>query len=139
MGQEEQFSSLFDMASKKQKKKQEEARRPEISLEPLSSEDLQAEFERCKEMYQQMKSKIENAYEQAKVSPRQIKDFLDNPTHFSAKEWRQIQKEKDEYAQKLRELLPPTGDQEMKPEENDSSRQKTPKGFVSKKRWLSMH
>ena len=66
MAQEERFSSLFDMASKKQKKKQEEPARPEIPTTFPAGQDLKVEFERCKEMYQEIKNKIENNLENSK-------------------------------------------------------------------------
>jgi hypothetical protein len=134
MAQDEQFSGLFDMASKKQGKKEKEIA---FSKKPMSEKEIQEEFLRCKTMYEEIKIKIEGAYKNAEVTPKQVQDYLAEPSHFSEGEFEQVQKMRKENKVKLGQLLPKNPEAEMKPQEG-GEKTKSPKGFVSKKRWLSM-
>ena len=141
---EKEFSNLFDLASKKKKKEAE----PEGKKGPSTpvgtsyeefkiGDDMNAAFERYKKMHDEIKTTLEDAYEKAKVSPKQIADFFSEPRHFDAAQWRAVQVTKKEVAQKIGELLPKKSEEES-PEKEEKVK-KTKSGLISKKRWLSMH
>jgi hypothetical protein len=149
MPKEEGSSSLFDLASKQQKKKAEITPQIEPKKEEppslveqssaiLSADEIAATFQRCKEMHDELKTKIENSYEEVKISPRKIKEYMSNPTHFASKDWEELQKTKKQYDEKLKQLLPEGTELEPK-EEQGQDKKKIKSSFMSRKRWLSMH
>jgi len=112
MHNEEGSSSLFDLASKQQKKKAQIApdvepkkeEPPSLVEQPsaiLTVDEIAATFQRCKEMHDELKTKVESTYEEAKISPRKIQQYLSNPTHFAKKDWDELQKTKKQYEEKL--------------------------------------
>lgn len=138
MPKNDEFSGLFDMASKAQKKKKEEPQKMRELPPEFIQQDIEAAFERYKKMHDEIKNKIENAYEEAHVSPLKFKEYVSDPTHFSATDWPQIQKTRRELDEKLEEMLPQKSEAEEKTE-GVPKEKRTKQGFVSKKRWLSMH
>ena len=149
MPKEEGSSSLFDLARKQQKKKAEIAPKaepnkeesPSLAAPPsasLAADEIAATFQRCKEMHDELKNKIESSFEEANLSPRKVEEYMSNPTHFAAKDWEELQKTKKQYDEKLKQFLPEGMELEPK-EEQDKEKKKIKSSFMSRKRWLSMH
>jgi len=132
---EEEFSSLFDLASKK-KKKEEQISAPAVPQEIKSDEDVKNVFTRYKKIHDEIKETLESAFEKAHVSPKQVEEFFSEPQRFETIEWRAINATKNEVKKKLENLLPK---KEEKTAEQEEKVKKTKGGFISKKRWLSMH
>ncbi len=157
MSKDAESSSLFDLAKKLQKKKEREPVKKEEGLADTvipssaqvispkaSPEERQSVFTRMKKMHEEIKNKIEQAFESAKISPRQMKTYTENPAHFPAKDWEEIQKTKKMLNEKLAKLAP--GGSETKevgtdiPEESEKEKLKKAKsGLLSRRRWLSTH
>lgn len=138
MPKNDEFSGLFDMASKAQKKKQEEPQKVRELPPEFIQQDIGTAFERYKKMHDEIKNKVESAYEEAHLSPHKLQEYVSDPTHFSATDWPQIQKTKRELDEKLKGLLPQKSEEEEKAE-GVTKEKRTKQGFVSRKRWLSMH
>mgnify|MGYP003393349311 CR=1 FL=1 len=159
MSKDADSGSLFDLAKKLQKKKgqepakKEEGKGPAATITPSSAqiisakaspEERQSTFERMKKMHDEIQNKIEQAFESAKISPRQIKTYTENPTHFPAKDWEEIQKTKKVLKEKLEQLVPGTllakEGEEGAPEVSEKEKLKKAKsGLLSRRRWLSTH
>ena len=151
MPKEEGSSSLFDLARKQQKKKADSASQVESKKEEppslvsppatlLTTDEVAAAFQRCKEMHDELKTKIETSYEEANISPRKIQEYMSNPSHFASKDWEEMQKTKKQYDEKLKQFLPQGMELESKEEEGqDKEKKKIKSSFMSRKRWLSMH
>ena len=151
------YSSLFDMAGKGPKKKPEqkeeaekkaegEKKIPEGVPEIKTPEDMKAAFEHAKKMHDELKRKIDSAYEKANISPRQVKEYIDNPKHFQQSVWNAIEKTKKEIQEKLQKLMPrgPAEKEEEQPPEAPPEGKKPPPkkpkggGLTGKRRWLTM-
>ena len=140
----EESSSLFDLAGKMQKKKEppKEVERAAVERVPLSNEDLQATFERCRKMHEEIKNRVESAYDQAKVSPRRIQEYVNDPKHFPEKVWKEIQATKNQYEEQLKKIRSEfvKAGAEAEGESLKKEKVKQSKGtFISRKRWLSTH
>ena len=152
MAKEENFSSIFEAAGKMGKKTTlpgESAQKDGKNEASTSSqEDMESRYIKCKTFHEIIKKSIDDAYENAKVSPRAVSQYLETPTNFPEKEWHRIQETKSQYAEKLKKLVPKNeSSDEQPPEEpakltgaNDKPKGGRPKsGLVSKKGWMSMH
>jgi len=139
MEKKEKFSSLFDVASSTQKKKAKETEKPAERPrgEPLPLENLETAFARYKEMHDEIKAKIEDAFEQAKISPNKVREYFSTPTNFPSAVWREVVETKQELKEKLDSLLPKRSEEEEK-EPEVQLKKKTKTGFTSKKRWMQM-
>ncbi|MDB6081476.1 MAG: hypothetical protein JWO53_748, partial [Chlamydiia bacterium] len=99
---------------------------------------IDAAFERCKKMHDELKNKVEDAFEKAKINPRLFQEYVSTPTNFAQADWSAIQKTRQEIKKKLDDLLPKKTEEEETPGVvSKEKRKKTT--FLSKKRWLSMH
>lgn len=89
MAKEENFSSIFDAAGKMGKKKPlpEDSANLETAdkAAPVSDEDVDNRYIKCKTFHEKIKKSIEDAYEKANVSPRMISQYLETPTNFPEK------------------------------------------------------
>lgn len=146
--EEEGYSSVFDVASKLPKKKslekagtapKEEGQVVSHEEGSFPVEDLGVQFARYKKMHNEIKSKVENTFEKANMSPSQVKEYLSSPSQFSSKAWSEVQSTKKEFDQKLEQLVPQKADKEKEKKEESEDKAKPKKGgLVSKKRWLPM-
>lgn len=134
--EKESFSNIFEAAGKIEKskveKKQEGA--PE---QPLSDEEISARFERCKELHNLIQDKLEKAFVDHNMTQKQVREYFDSPQHFSEKQWRLIQEQKEEIALKLKELVPKVRSS-VGSGHGTSSSQKKPKIMQTKSRWMPM-
>lgn len=135
MPRKEEFIGLFDIASQ-MKKNKTTAKAPGLEKEkkaPLSQEEMQALFQRCKKMHDEIQEKIEAACEKAHLSPKQIHEYINNPENFQSDEWAALIKKKRELEAKLRAF------QGEVPEAVPKEKQKRAKGgYADKTKWISM-
>lgn len=138
MPQKEEFLGLFDIANQMKKKKIKE--KTSIEKEPkavLSSEEIQVAFQKCKQQYEEIKQKIETVFDKAKVSPRQLHEYLKNPSNFTEQDWMVICKQRKELEGKLKEELEAIRGETPKPEKQEKQK-RAKKGFSEKNRWIPM-
>jgi len=145
---EKKLSNIFEAAAGKDRKKKSEESQiamPAPSLEELrSQDDLEAQYARCKQYSEEIKKKINKAYEEVKISPRDIKKYLETPQNFSDSQWKAITKTKNELDSKLAALVkkqePPESPPELPPDGAPADvTPKSPKpkrGFTTKKTWI---
>ena len=149
MGQDKDFSNIFEAAQKM--KKQPDAQKEQqpiafpAALEKSEDEDLEEQFARCKGYHQSLKKEIEASYEEQGISPEDIRRYLDTPTNFAERDWKMIEKTRKELEQKLRAMIDkenPPGDSSSPGDQPlpDKPKPARPKGgFIGKKNWISMH
>ena len=141
--EKEQFRSIFDAASKLERKKAvqkalaeaEEKREAERSA-PMTDEELLERYERCKQLHNVLADRMEKAFEQSKLTPRMLKDYFDKPQNFTAEQWQIIQKQRELVDQMLAKLV--KREEESKAPVSEKSKEKKPTKMQVKSRWIPM-
>lgn len=145
--------SIFDQASDDFKKKKDEAVKKEEAPPPketISDEELRKMFENVYKLNDTVTKRLEDAYNAMGVSPKEIKDYLENPSNFPDNEqWLSAQKSRAFLLNKVEKAIifegkEPSANQknelEKKKKKKDDSADKTRKGKTlgSRKGWMSM-
>jgi hypothetical protein len=94
-------------------KKEEAARQPNetVSINPTQLLDLHRDPEinemlnKMYRMQEDFQGKLSEVYEKAGISPRQIRNFLDNPGNFSPEVWQRIQGQRESLEKRINEVL----------------------------------
>lgn len=133
----ESFSNIFDAASKLEKKSIKKQEAAVENLTELTDDELNARFDRCKELHNLMHDRIEKAFSDHRVTLSELRNYFDSPQNFSESQWRLIQEQKDEIKKQLKELVPTAAQKGKKPQEK-SQTQKRPKSMQTKSRWMPM-
>jgi hypothetical protein len=146
MAQEkEKYSSIFEAASKLKKPKSVEdsaAQKKEISsgasapFGPMTDDEIKERYERCKELHNMIKDKLDNAFAQKNLTMKSIKEYFNSPQHFTDNQWRLIQEQKKEVEVELSKLVKDKAALEKGTKEK--SKEARPKVMQTKSRWLPM-
>lgn len=134
----ESFSNIFDAAAKLEKKPKKSEDVAVEKLPVLTDDELQAHFDRCKELHNLMQDRIEKAFSDHHVTMSELRNYFDSPQNFSAAQWQLIQEQKDEIKKQLKELAPQVTPGSVKKSHDKSKEQKKPKSMQTRSRWMPM-
>lgn len=140
MRESEKAGSLFELAGRgKKQKEQVKAHEvlplPKVPDNYVLEENMEDVFKKFEKMHEEIKEKIENAYDKEQINLREINELMSNPKNFTSQEWKELEKMKREYEEKLQQLEKTVPEKELQKEE----KAKTKGSCVTKKGWLSMH
>jgi hypothetical protein len=144
--EKEQFRSIFDAASKLERKKavhkalaEAEEKREAERKAPMTDEELLERFERCKQLHNVLADRMEKAFEESKLTPRMLKDYFDKPQNFTSEQWQIIQKQREVVDQMLAKLVKREEESEKAAAPAEAkSKEKRPTKMQVKSRWIPM-
>ena len=135
-----EYSSIFDAASKMSDKKgkiaADRAAGKAVGVEPLTDEELDARFKRCKELHALIQDNLDKAFEEQHLTKKEVHEYFDSPENFTEKQWQLIQAQKDATREKLAELVPKK--KKSLAEKKAAAKGQKPKSMQTKSRWLPM-
>ncbi len=106
-----------------------------------NEEDLEAEFQRLLTLHDELKGKIDQLFEEGKITPEELQGLLDNPENFNSSQWFTIEKHRDRWDKMLRKQIGPEAAKDL-PKRKKKKKKGTGKGgkkFIGKRKgWLSM-
>ncbi len=135
-GEKEEYTNVFDAASKLGKKKATEASKvPPAVQQKLTDEEMKESFDRCKKLYELIADTIDRALTEKKLSFSALEEYFNTSNNFNDEQWRLIQSEKKKVQQQLKELVAVRERSESKKAEKKETK---PKSMQVKSRWISM-
>ena len=134
---------VFDLSSESSKKrpiKPTAKTPPTPKVAPPSMEDTQEMLQNMAEKHSELMKKMDVAFEKAGVDPKELKDYCQDPSHFSPSQWKKFKAESEEIELKLSGLSK-EGLMKKHKKSLDSKAGKDRKGKMlgARKQWLNMH
>ena len=128
--------NIFEAVSQFEKKLHEHEQ-----TEP-AQEPLQALFQQCQKLHEELSTRIDREFERSGISERQYRAYINRPQNFSEKDWQRLQEQKAFNVAKLQRLIPhPTvaPPKPPEPEKPPIPQKPAPKHRpVTKRGWLEM-
>ena len=147
---QEKYSSIFEAASKIERKKVLEKVLSEDTVGQagkkeasplLTNEEIAENFEKYTRLHNLLADELEQAFVKNNFSLRQLRDYFNTSKNFTDEQWRLVKGEKDNIENMLSRLLPEALMRERGDEipEVAKPKQKKPKKMQVKSRWMPMH
>ena len=141
------FEAVSEFEKKLHEKERTERAEPEQAPDPL-----QALFQQCLKMHEQLSARIDREFERFGITESQYRAYVNRPQNFSAKDWKRLQEQKASTEAKLQRLIPhaiiPKTQRPMPPEpaKGPSTQEPTPqkprpgpkRRPITKRGWLEM-
>src|SRR6266436_5769425 len=110
----EVYSSIFDAASKLERKKAVEKALREAESEtggalkatPLTNEEIAEKLDNYKKLHNLLADQIEQAFVKSNLTPRRLRDYFSTPQNFTTDQWRLIEQERETIDGMLARLIP---------------------------------
>lgn len=140
--EKEVYSSIFDAASRMEKKKSHKSPEPAKEAaaqekKPLLTDDeIQVQFEECKRLHNILADRIEEMLGRKKLTLRSLREYFNTAQNFTTKEWSLIQRQKELVQEMLTKLVP--HEEEKQGSQKGKHEEKAPKKMQVKSRWISM-
>lgn len=140
----EHYSSIFDAASKIERKKVldkalgDAPEKPKEAPPPLSDDEIAAKLTQYEKLHNLLADSLEEAFVKSNLSPRRLREYFNTPQNFSADQWRLVENERENVEKMIDRLLPQRA-QKGPAQEVEKSQQVKPKKMQVKSRWLPMH
>lgn len=144
----EVYSSIFDAASKMERKKalgkvlSEESfsgyQRGSAPL--LTDEEIAQRIEKYQELHNQIADKLEQIFVKSNLSPKQLHDYFNTPQNFTSDQWNLIEQQRQTIEKMLDQLVPKQLKKKAKTDSKaPKSHQQKPKKMQVRSRWMPMH
>ncbi|MBS0637509.1 MAG: hypothetical protein JSS12_08350, partial [Verrucomicrobia bacterium] len=140
----EKYSSIFDAASKIERKKavekalsDEDASKAE-KLPLLTNEEIAEKLEQYHKLHNFLADTLEQAFVKNNLSPKKLREYFSTSKNFSDEQWRLIQSERENIEGMLSKLLP-SQLTKGEPSTQEKTKQKKPSKMQVKSRWMPMH
>lgn len=146
---EKRSESIFDFAGKRCKplpKKREESVAPrapppaqEAAVSTSEASDMDALRKEVRQKQDELNRRLDDAYSSLGHTRDSLKDFLDNPNNFSDTVWKSLKQQREEYEQKINQMIGSEATQQLKQtakRQEETKRKGKSVGF--RRNWLSM-
>jgi len=137
----EKYSSIFDAASKIERKKAiekvlEEGGGPG-KLPQMTDQEMTERLEKYEKLHNLLADSLEQAFVKSNLTPHRLREYFSTSQNFSTDQWRLIEDERDKIDSMLDKLLPHArGKADV--QEADKTKQKKPTKMQVKSRWMPM-
>lgn len=146
--EKEVYKSIFDAASKLERKKAldkalTESRDDLSAVEEkaivMTDEEMNQRFEQCKQLHNLIADRLEEVFVKNNLTPTRLRDYFETPQNFTERQWRLIEQQKSTVKQMLSRLIPhPIEPASVEKSAEEKAKEKRPTKMQVKSRWISM-
>lgn len=145
--EKEVYSSIFDAASRLERKKAVEKAmseatalaRPKEKQPLLSDEEIAEKFENYKKLHNLIADRLDEVFVRHNLTPRKLRDYFSSARNFTHEQWRLIEKQKTIVEEMLAKLVTHPDEGEVVKPSGEKTKEKRPQKMQVKSRWISMH
>ncbi len=137
----EKYSSIFDAASKIERKKAFEkalgdtdAPKEAEKGPQLTDQEVSERLEKYEKLHNLLADSLEQAFVKSNLTPRRLREFFSTSQNFTAEQWRLLEEERQKIDTMLEKLIP----HPRTKEEQEKAKQKRPQKMQVKSRWMPM-
>ncbi len=137
----EKYSSIFDAASKIQRKKamekafgEADSLKEGAKLPEMTDKEVAERLEKYEKLHNLLADSLEQAFVKSNLTPKRLREYFNTSQNFSQEQWRLIEDERQKIEAMLEKLIP----HPRAKEEQEKTKQKRPQKMQVKSRWMPM-